>query len=642
VVFKQLALISAVFACMVYAQSDYSVDLPGLASGAKSLEMVYVKGGSFQRGCSTGDTHCENTEKPVHKVTLSDYYIGKYELTQAQWKAVMGSSGSSNSFPGMGNTNDVPQTNITWYDAVAFTCELNKITGKKYRLLTDAEFEFAARGGTLSKGYLYSGSDNPDLVAWHSGNSSGGFGGKAVGGLAGNELGIYDMSGNVYEWTWDNWGNYASSASDLVDPTTTHKHTQKVRRGGSHDQPASESRVSARKIRSIEGKDGSIGLRLAISASGSFPTGFEDPCSIHQPEPSGGPKGFKDTRLITGDDYVWVSTGGYGETFKIGENGAVVKPAFFGSNVSGEWFTLNSFSFNVVSSSGTVTKYIYYLIDNENMSLMPEGGMPDRYEKRLASEVSGASGMTLPTIANPKSPEQLAPAGYNVDMANPPTTGRDPRLIDGKDSAWLQDNVKLGAGGTHRYRFDFDDETEARFVVWDPPGSTGLARGTWFTVDNNFLRISYNGKNNDYLYTVTPDGKTYYHISYQGYEPGDFRMFEKVKASEVPAWIEPTMYPYENMDNGSSTYIPPSDLTSLMPVSLSHFDRIQPIQNGLSIQVSKASVSVFDLQGKLLSQKVYGAGSHLISLANLPKGNYFVRVHTKAYVKNFKVSVSSK
>ena len=78
-VFKQLALISAVFACMVYAQSDYSVDLPGLASGAKSLEMVYVKGGSFQRGCSTGDTHCENTEKPVHKVTLSDYYIGKYE-----------------------------------------------------------------------------------------------------------------------------------------------------------------------------------------------------------------------------------------------------------------------------------------------------------------------------------------------------------------------------------------------------------------------------------------------------------------------------------------------------------------------------------------------------------------------------------
>ena len=142
-------------------------------------------------------------------------------------------------------------------------------------------------------------------------------------------------------------------------------------------------------------------------------------------------------------------------------------------------------------------------------------------------------------------------------MSNPPTTGRDPRLIDGPNDAWLQDNVKGGYGGTHRYRFDFDSEDKVQFVVYDPPQSTGLAREKWFTVDNMFLRITKDDKVFDYLYTVSSDGKTFYHISYQGYEPGDFRMFEKVKASDVPQWIEPTMWPYENMANGTSTYVPP-------------------------------------------------------------------------------------
>ncbi len=530
------------------------------------LDMVYVKGGQFQMGCSGEDANCESTEKPAHNVILNDYYIGKYEITNAQWQAVMND----------GTANDKkPKTNITWYDAIEFTCKLSAQTGKKYRLLTDAEFEYAARGGSKSNGYLYSGNNNANDVAWYAGNipeqcfgpagSQTCFPGGAqdVGGKAPNELGLYDMSGNVYEWVYDNWGNYAGDGATLTNPTTVHKHTQKVRRGGSHDQPASESRVSARKIRSIEGKDGSIGFRLALSVPDSRPEGMEDPCGIHQPPPTGGKKGFRDERLITQDGEVWVNENyGYPYVLIIKDNAAITGMLLNGNMfqpVSGEWYTLNCFSLNIVSTSGTTTKYIYYMIDKDNMSMMKEGDMPGRWVRKPISEVSGTEKITLPTIANPKTPGQLAPAGYNIDMSNPPGSEQDPRLIDGPNDAWLQDNVKLGAGGTHRYRFDFDSQDAARFVVYDPPQSTGLARGTWFTVDNNFLRITYNGKNYDYLYTVTSDGKTYYHISYQGYEPGDFRMFEKVSASDVPDWIEPTMYPYESMDNGNSTYIPPSN-----------------------------------------------------------------------------------
>ncbi len=530
------------------------------------MDMVFVQGSTFQMGCSEGDAGCETTEKPAHNVTLSDYYIGKYEVTNAQWQAVMndGTAGDRK-----------PKTNITWYEAIEFTCKLSAQTGKMYRLATDAEFEFAARGGTASKGYLYSGSNNADDVAWHAGNvpqqcfgpagSQTCFPGGAqdVGGKAPNELGIYDMSGNVYEWVYDNWGNYASDGAALTNPTTVHKHTQKVRRGGSHDQPATESRVSARKIRSIEGKDGSIGFRLALSVSDSRPEGLEDPCGIRQPPPTSGKKGFRDERLITADGEVWVNEGyGYPSVLIVRENAAITGMLFNGNMyqpASGEWYTLNCFSLNIVSSSGATTKYIYYLIDEDNMTMMPEGGMPGRWQRMSVVDVPGADKVTVPAIANPRTPEQLAPAGYNTDMSAPPTNGRDPRLIEGANDAWLQDNVALGAGGTHRYRFDFESENDARFVVWDPPSSTGLARGTWFTVDDNFLRITNNGKNYDYLYTVTSDGKTFYHISYQGYEPGDFRMFEKVSADDVPAWIEPTMYPYESMDNGSSTYIPPSN-----------------------------------------------------------------------------------
>jgi formylglycine-generating enzyme required for sulfatase activity len=539
------------------------------------LDMVYVKGGTYQRGCSTGDAQCESTEKPVHSVTLSDYWVAKYEVTQDQWWAVMGGTR-----PASGNQRNIPQTGITWYDAIEFTCKLREQTGKNYRLLTDAEFEYAARGGSKSKGYLYSGSNNASEVARYSGNTSGcsGYGACTVGSLAPNELGLYDMSGNVYEWMYDSWGNYNDNAAALTNPINNPTaHTQKVRRGGSYDQPASESRVSGRKIRSIEGKDGSIGFRLALSLSDSDPAAVIDPCAIHPPESRDGKKGFRDLRLITADDEVWVYEYNYGgmeggNMLIVNENGASLISRFFTWNnqrqwttqASGEWYTLNNFSLNIVQSSGAAKKYIYYLVDDNNMTMMPEGDMPSRWVRKRKSEVLGSSSVNAPTIANPKTPEQLAPAGYNIDMSNPPTTGRDPSLIEGPNNTWLQDNVALGAGGTHRYRWDFDSEDFSAFYVYDASAGsvTSLSRGSWFTVDNNFLRvIDANGCNYDYLYTVTSDGKTYYHISFQSYEQGDFRMFEKVTnehAVNVGAWKAPTGS-VSTYNQGCSTYTPPSD-----------------------------------------------------------------------------------
>jgi len=200
------ALFSFVVSSLLYsyAQSDYSITLSNLNTANKSLEMVYVQGGSYQRGCSDGDTECETQEKPTHRVTLSDYYISKYELTNAQWQAVMADNTTK---------DNKPKTSVTWYDAISFTCKLSEQTGKKYRLATDAEFEFAARGGNKSKGTLYSGSNNADDVAWYSLNIKetcfGDFCFKSaqdVGTKAPNELGIYDMSGNVYEWMYDSYG----------------------------------------------------------------------------------------------------------------------------------------------------------------------------------------------------------------------------------------------------------------------------------------------------------------------------------------------------------------------------------------------------------------------------------------------------
>ena len=153
-----------------------------------SFNLVYVAGGTFQMGSNVGDYD----EKPVHSVTLSDYYIGQTEVTQELWQAVMGSNPSD--FKGAKN----PVNNVSWNDCQEFIIKLNRLTGGRFRLPTEAEWEYAARGGNKSRGYIFSGSDYLGSVAWYEDNSGDEV--HPIGSKSANELGLYDMSGNVFEW----------------------------------------------------------------------------------------------------------------------------------------------------------------------------------------------------------------------------------------------------------------------------------------------------------------------------------------------------------------------------------------------------------------------------------------------------------
>ena len=197
-------------------------------------EMVFVEGGTFIMGCT--DDECISNEYPQHQVTLSSFKIAKYPVTQLQWEAVMGSNASGN------KGENLPVKYITWHDAQAFITKLNTLTDKNYRLPTEAEWEYAARGGNKSKGYKYSGSDNIDEVAWYSGNSEN----KAhpVGTKKPNELDIYDMSGNVYEWCNDWAGAYTEEPQ--INPQGPTTGSQRIIRGGNYHTNEWRCRVSAR------------------------------------------------------------------------------------------------------------------------------------------------------------------------------------------------------------------------------------------------------------------------------------------------------------------------------------------------------------------------------------------------------------
>ena len=197
-------------------------------SGKKfDLEMVYVEGGTFTMGCSAKKlSDCFSDELPAHKVTVNGFYMGKFEITQLQWRIVMGSNPQELNFKGCDNC---PVERISWKDALEFIGKLNQLTGKNYRLPTEAEWEFAARGGNKSKSFVYAGSNNADEVAWFKTNSSGRTHSK--GGNKPNELGIFDMSGNVWEWCqdWYDEGFYSLSAAQ--NPVNVKEAKYKVLRG---------------------------------------------------------------------------------------------------------------------------------------------------------------------------------------------------------------------------------------------------------------------------------------------------------------------------------------------------------------------------------------------------------------------------
>ncbi|GEM_PF-844948 len=202
------------------------------------FKMVKVEGGTFMMGATEEQgTDAFDREKPVHQVTLSDYYIGETVVTQELWKAVMGNNPSK--FTG---DNERSVEMVSWEEAQEFIEKLNRETGREFRLPTEAEWEYAARGGNKSQGYKYSGSDNLDEVAWYRVNS----GDKThpVKEKKSNEIGLYDMSGNVWEWCQDWFGKYSRDAQ--LNPQGSFKGAYRVARGGSWFHDARFCRVSYR------------------------------------------------------------------------------------------------------------------------------------------------------------------------------------------------------------------------------------------------------------------------------------------------------------------------------------------------------------------------------------------------------------
>ena len=206
-------------------------------------------------GATAEQKNTDKLEKPAHSVTLSSFYIGKYEVTQSLWKAVIGSN------PSNWKGDNLPVENVSWNDCQTFLSKLNAMTGKNFRLPTEAEWEYAARGGNLSRGYQYSGSKKIDDVAWYNNNSGGET--HPVGTKAPNELGIYDMSGNVWEWCQDWYGDYHDYSQ--TNPTGPSSASGRVNRGGSWYNYARYCRVANRGSFAPGIRTSSLGLRLALS-----------------------------------------------------------------------------------------------------------------------------------------------------------------------------------------------------------------------------------------------------------------------------------------------------------------------------------------------------------------------------------------
>ena len=188
------------------------------------------------------------------------FYICKYEVTQKLWSEVMGNN------PSRMQGDDLPVEQVNWNDCQMFIAKLNELTNKNYRLPTETEWEYACRGGKYSKGFKYSGSDDIDKVAWYDGNSDGKT--HPVGQKQPNELGLYDMSGNVYEWCYDQYYNSYYTSSAVTDPTGPTSGFGYVVRGGSWGcKSATYCRAAARTFNSYDDRYNGIGFRLALSPS---------------------------------------------------------------------------------------------------------------------------------------------------------------------------------------------------------------------------------------------------------------------------------------------------------------------------------------------------------------------------------------
>ena len=216
------------------------------------IDMVYVQGGEFTMGCDEGlERQGKIDEIPFHPVVVGSFYMGRYEVTQRLWKAIMGYNPSN--FP----DDDRPVEQVSYEEVHTFIQRLNTLSGKHFRLPTEAEWEYAARGGGKGNGCKYSGSNTVGSVAWYFSNKS-----HPVAGKKPNELGLYDMSGNVYEWCQDVYGDYSGKAQS--NPQGISTGSSRVFRGGSWIGDKGSCRVSYRGHKLPGNAENNLGLRLAM------------------------------------------------------------------------------------------------------------------------------------------------------------------------------------------------------------------------------------------------------------------------------------------------------------------------------------------------------------------------------------------
>ena len=250
-----LACICLMVSCVKDDNTREFEDLPKVTFTVNgvSFTMIKVAGGTFLMGATkTQDKEADDLEAPVHPVTLSDFYIGETEVTQSLWQAVMGNN------PSYFQGENLPVENVTWFECDTFVKKICALTGKKFLLPSEAEWEYAARGGNQSKGFKYSGSNNINDVAWYQYYSK--YQTHPVGELNPNELGIYDMSGNVWERCRDNFSLYSDTAQ--INPEGEGPYN--ANRGGNIHTPSWCCRSTARSNCLFTYRYSDGGLRLAL------------------------------------------------------------------------------------------------------------------------------------------------------------------------------------------------------------------------------------------------------------------------------------------------------------------------------------------------------------------------------------------
>lgn len=220
--------------------------------------MVVIEGGAFKQGCQKDDTYCDNDESPAHTVMVQKFAISRFEVTREQWKEVMGSDPSE-----AGKGKRLPVDNVSWNDAQEFVRKLNAASGEQYRLPTESEWEYAARGGNQSNGFHFAGSESMFVVGHYFPAENDGT--EPVGSFKENELGLYDMSGNVFEWCsdWYDERRYNKLATGAMVGAAPVKY--RVLRGGSWASPRYNCRVTDRGGDEPNAKRDIYGLRLAMT-----------------------------------------------------------------------------------------------------------------------------------------------------------------------------------------------------------------------------------------------------------------------------------------------------------------------------------------------------------------------------------------